>query len=47
MIALTGFARPEDRRQALGAGFIEHMGKPLQLDALLSTVAKLGLAKQP
>ncbi len=33
VIALTDFARTDDRRRALAAGFAERMGKPLQLDA--------------
>jgi CheY-like chemotaxis protein len=28
LIALTGYAQPEDRRQALAAGFDAHMAKP-------------------
>jgi CheY-like chemotaxis protein len=38
LVALTGYGQPEDRRQALEAGFDEHLVKPLdvtRLNALL------------
>jgi CheY-like chemotaxis protein len=41
-IAVTGLASREDARSALTAGFQEHLPKPLQLDKLLETVARLG-----
>lgn len=41
VVAVTGFARPEDRAKALAAGFSEHMGKPLQYDAFVQAVARL------
>jgi PAS domain S-box-containing protein len=41
-IAVTGLASREDARRALTAGFQEHLPKPLQLDKLLETVARLG-----
>jgi PAS domain S-box-containing protein len=34
-IALTAFARPQDRERALAAGFDRHLGKPLQPHLLL------------
>ena len=40
-IALTGFARPADRKRAFDAGFSEHLGKPLDLDAFMSAVSRL------
>ncbi|MFT3764825.1 MAG: ATP-binding protein [Minicystis sp.] len=40
-IALTAFARPEDRTRALGAGFQSHVTKPLEPSALVATVARL------
>jgi CheY-like chemotaxis protein len=40
-IALTAFARAEDRDQALSAGFQMHMAKPFQPLALLTAVASL------
>jgi len=33
-IALTGYAQPEDRKQALAAGFDAHLAKPASLDEL-------------
>jgi CheY-like chemotaxis protein len=35
LIALTGYARPEDRRRAREAGFDAHIAKPPSLEALL------------
>jgi PAS domain S-box-containing protein len=40
-IALTAFARMEDRSEALAAGFQDHMVKPLDPQTLLSRVASL------
>ena len=40
-VAVTAFARPEDRRQVLEAGFDEHLAKPLDADQLLATLARL------
>jgi CheY-like chemotaxis protein len=40
-LALTAFARSEDRQLALSAGFDEHLAKPVDPDRLLSTVARL------
>ncbi len=44
-IALTAFARPEDRDRATAAGFDAHLPKPLDAAALLSAVASL--ARRP
>jgi PAS domain S-box-containing protein len=41
-IALTAFARPEDRAKAIEAGFDSHLAKPLKPHALVTTV--LGLS---
>jgi signal transduction histidine kinase/CheY-like chemotaxis protein len=38
-IALTAFARAEDRRRALEAGYQDHLTKPLELAELLSAIA--------
>ena len=38
-VALTAFARPEDRTQALRAGFAAHLVKPVEPPELLATVA--------
>jgi two-component system, chemotaxis family, CheB/CheR fusion protein len=40
-VAVTAFARPEDRRQVLEAGFDEHLSKPLDADQLLATLTRL------
>jgi CheY-like chemotaxis protein len=40
-IALTAFARREDRSAALAAGFQDHMAKPLDPQALLLRIASL------
>jgi CheY-like chemotaxis protein len=38
-IALTAFARAEDRIRALRAGFVAHVSKPVEPSELLATVA--------
>ncbi len=40
-IALTAFARPEDRTRALGAGFLVHMAKPVEPSELVATIANV------
>jgi len=42
-IALTAFARPEDRARAREAGFQQHLSKPIDNDALIAAV--LGSAR--
>ena len=37
-IALTAFARPEDRERVLRAGYQAHVGKPVDADELASTI---------
>jgi signal transduction histidine kinase/ActR/RegA family two-component response regulator len=44
-IALTAYARDEDRARSLAAGFDAHLAKPVDVDALMITVAGLGRAK--
>jgi signal transduction histidine kinase len=34
LVALTGYALPEDQRRAFAAGFSQHMAKPVKLEAL-------------
>jgi len=41
LIALTGYGRGPDRERALDAGFDEHLVKPVELDALLTTLNRL------
>ncbi|HET7402235.1 MAG TPA: PAS domain S-box protein, partial [Usitatibacter sp.] len=40
-IALTAFARPEDRERALACGFAAHVAKPVEPAELVATVARL------
>ena len=40
--AITAFARDEDRRAALAAGFQLHLPKPVDAESLVSAVASLG-----
>ncbi|MEO8751292.1 MAG: ATP-binding protein [Casimicrobiaceae bacterium] len=40
-IALTAFARAEDRTQALHAGFAVHVSKPVEASELIATVASV------
>ncbi|MEG3936832.1 MULTISPECIES: response regulator [unclassified Microcoleus] len=42
-IALTAYAREEDRAMALKAGFDRHLAKPVQLDVLVETIVSLKL----
>lgn len=37
--ALTAFARPEDRKRALSAGFSVHLPKPMNVEDLMDAVA--------
>jgi two-component system CheB/CheR fusion protein len=39
LIALTGYARPEDQRKAFRAGFDHHMSKPVNLPHLLQVLS--------
>ncbi|HEY2558645.1 MAG TPA: ATP-binding protein [Caldimonas sp.] len=41
LVALTGYGRAPDRKRALEAGFDEHLVKPVELDALLTTLHRL------
>ncbi|HKU40553.1 MAG TPA: response regulator, partial [Polyangiales bacterium] len=45
-IALTAFARNEDRTRALLAGFNVHMAKPVEPAELLVTIADLGMRSE-
>lgn len=44
-IALTGFNHPEDKQNALDAGFQMHIGKPFEMEFLVEAVAKLSHRK--
>jgi len=44
-LALTAFARMQDRADALAAGFQDHVVKPLDPSALISRVASLRLPR--
>jgi len=39
LIALSGYAQPEDRQRAMAAGFDDHIPKPPSLDALATAFA--------
>ena len=41
-VALTAYARPEDRVKAIRAGFHMHLAKPVETAELVATVASLG-----
>ncbi len=41
-IALTAFARPEDRKLALDAGFLAHVTKPVEPAEIIAVVAAIG-----
>jgi CheY-like chemotaxis protein/anti-sigma regulatory factor (Ser/Thr protein kinase) len=43
-IALTAFARSEDRMRALSSGFLAHISKPVEPSELISKVAAMGAA---
>jgi CheY-like chemotaxis protein len=43
-LALTAFAREEDRSRAIAAGYTTHIGKPVDPAALASAVAYLATA---
>jgi CheY-like chemotaxis protein len=40
-IALTGYARSEDRMKALSSGFQKHVTKPVEPENLAATIAGL------
>jgi two-component system CheB/CheR fusion protein len=42
LVALTGYGRDEDKRQALTAGFDYHLVKPVDPDSLHGLVVRLG-----
>jgi PAS domain S-box-containing protein/excisionase family DNA binding protein len=46
-VALTAYAREEDRRRALGAGFQVHVSKPIEPSELVQVVARLAGRVRP
>jgi len=46
-LALTAYARPEDRIKAIGAGFQYHVAKPVDPAELVILVARLGGQPNP
>jgi hypothetical protein len=40
-IALTGFGQPADRQHTEAAGFDAHLVKPVELETLFGTIARL------
>jgi PAS domain S-box-containing protein len=44
-LAVSAYARPEDRRRAIDAGFQEHIAKPYSIPALLESVRLLARAR--
>jgi CheY-like chemotaxis protein len=44
-IALTAFARPEDARRALAAGYQAHLSKPVDPPKLLALVEQLSRSR--
>jgi PAS domain S-box-containing protein len=47
VVALTAYARDEDRQRALGAGFQVHVAKPFDADDLLAVAARLVSETRP
>ena len=42
LVALTGYGQPEDKMQAMAAGFDYHLAKPVDIDVLGDLVARFG-----
>jgi CheY-like chemotaxis protein len=45
-VALTAFARPEDKQRALSAGYEAHLAKPVEPSTLVATVAGLSSLRE-
>lgn len=45
-VALSAFARPEDRTRALRAGFQMHLSKPVEPTELVAAIASLAMRQQ-
>ena len=46
LVALTGYALPEDLARATDAGFDQHLAKPPSIEALAEVLNKLTTAKR-
>jgi CheY-like chemotaxis protein len=46
-LALTAFARPEDRRAALQAGYQMYLSKPVDIEELILSIASLAARSRP
>lgn len=46
-IALSAFARPEERQRALSSGFLAHLAKPVERAELVSRVAAIAPRQRP
>lgn len=44
-IALTAFNRPEDKQNALDAGFQMHLGKPIEPESLVAAISEAAILK--
>jgi CheY-like chemotaxis protein len=45
-VAVTAYARPEDRSRALAAGFHAHIAKPVEPDALVTVLRTVLLSTE-
>ena len=45
-VALTAFNRPEDREAAFEAGFQKHLGKPVDMDALIAAIVETATVRE-
>ena len=46
-LALTAYARPEDRERALRAGYQEHLTKPIDIPKLVAAISRWARRRQP
>jgi len=44
LVAMTGYAQPEDKRRASDAGFHEHLAKPPSIERLEEVLSRAGLS---
>jgi CheY-like chemotaxis protein len=43
LLAMTGYGRAEDQKRAVDAGFDTHLVKPVNVEEVLATLARLGI----